>query len=93
MSKDLTDALRALTEQANGTSPEPMKLRGNAPAAISAALPSGAQQGTGSKDFAVGGTKTMVSTDGLFALVFPDTLNTTISGVQYTVGVIKKVAL
>lgn len=93
MSKDLTEALRAMMAGDANTNIMPaLKPRGAAPAVTSAApLPGGASAPAGNNSFTADGAKTMVSTDGLFALVFPDTLKTTLGGAVLTVPVVKKV--
>jgi len=92
VSKDLTDALRAMMEQGDSATNVVPKPRGSAPAVESSALLAGAAAAkSGGSDLAASGTETFSSADGLFALVFPDTLKATISGVEYTLPVIKKV--
>lgn len=91
MSKELTEALRILTEQAKASKSEPPAERGAAPAVKSAALLGGGVPGGSGADFTLAGAKTIVSSDGLFALVFPDTLKRTMGNAEVTVPVIKKV--
>lgn len=92
MSRDLTDDLRALTEQANASKREGMKPRGAAAKVESSALlPGASKSGNGSSSFEPKGPKTLTSTDGLFTIFYPDTLETTIDSTVYTVGVIKRV--
>lgn len=78
MSKDLTEALRALTEQSAGENkPQPLANRGGAPAVTSAALLGGSGAKTGiasplvetaysAREFH--DPTTITSTDGLFTL-------------------------
>jgi hypothetical protein len=87
-SKDLTEALRALTEQANGadSGPPAMKSRGAAAAVKSSALLAGGA--TGSSDFTLKGEKTVTSTDGIFTFYFPETLEKVIGGKTVKIGAI-----
>ncbi len=91
MAKDLTSALRDLTDRSQAVE-QPPKPRGEAPAVKSAAvLTSGNTPSGAAGPFTAGGTKTVASSDGLFTLYWPESLKTTISGVEFTVGVIKQV--
>ena len=87
--KDLTEALRQLTEQAQPAETQ-APPRGSAARVVSAAVPSGGVA-KGGATFAPGGAQTFTSTDGLFTLSFPETLVTTLGDSELTIGVIKKV--
>lgn len=89
-SKDLTEALRQLTEQAP-PAPSPPPPRGAVSRTVSAAVPAGAAPSSKGSAFTLGGEKTLASTDGLFSFVFPETLVTTFGDAELTVGCIKKV--
>lgn len=91
MSKDLTEALRRLTEQPDASVNAVPAPRGMAPAVKSAALLPGGAAGASGNGLTINGTKTLSSSDGLFAIVFPDTVKTTISGAELTIPCIKKV--
>lgn len=91
MSKDLTDALRRLTEQPDASVNAMPAPRGMAPAVKSAALLPGASASSGGNGLTINGTKTLSSSDGLFAIIFPDTVKTTVSGAELTIPCIKKV--
>lgn len=92
VSKDLTEALRAMMEQGDSATNVVPKPRGSAPAVESSALLGASPAAkSGGSDLAAGGTKTIMSSDGLFTLVFPDVLKATIAGSEYTIPVIKKV--
>lgn len=80
-SKDLTDALAALTESANASKPDPMPTRGALPAAKSAAVLGGSAPKTGggiasplvelsyaSRQYHA--DKNLTSTDGMVTLVW-----------------------
>lgn len=91
-SKDMTEALRAMMEQGDSATNVVPKPRGSAPAVESSSLLGGSPaKSAPASSLTVGGTKTFMSSDGLFALIFPDTLKTTIAGSEYTLPVIKKV--
>lgn len=95
MAKDLTAALQALTEQAAG---QTSRVDRSLPAArVPSAIPartgaSGPISAVSSGDsFALKGEKTIASSDGLFTLYFPETLEATIGGKVVTLGAIKTV--
>lgn len=93
MSKEITDALAALTgtdPYSLGTQLKPAVVRGRAPAAKSSALLPGGNGESGSTELTVAGPKVILSSDGLFALSFPATLEMVRDGTTYTVGVVKK---
>jgi len=94
MAKDLTAALHALTEQANGQTTRvdkslpAVKVAPPIPERVgSSGIISGAGGGVG---FALNGEKTVSSTDGLLTFYFPETLRTTIGLTTLDVGVIVK---
>jgi len=95
MAKDLTAALQALTEQAAGqTSRSDRTLpAARVPSAIPARTgASGPISAVNNGDsFALKGEKTIASSDGLFTLYFPETLEATIGGKVVTLGAIKTV--
>ena len=79
MSKDLTEALRILTEQANGTAPAKPVARGDAPRSVAAAQPAGSPTKSGSgiaspltetayANRTWHAEKVVVSSDGLFSM-------------------------
>lgn len=93
MAKDLTEALQALTEQAAG---QTSRVDRTLPTArVPPAIPprsgsSGPITAVDNGDsFALKGEKTIASSDGLFTLYFPETLEATIGGKVVTLGAIK----
>jgi len=95
MAKDLTAALQALTEQASG---QTSRVDRSLPAArVPSAIPprtgaSGPKSTVANGDsFALKGEETIASSDGLFTLYFPETLEATIGGKVVTLGAIKVV--
>jgi hypothetical protein len=79
MSKDLTEALRILTEQANGIAPQQPAARGAAPRSINSAQPAGTPKSGGGgiaspltetayANRTWHSEKVVVSTDGLFSM-------------------------
>lgn len=88
-SKDLTEALHALTVQAQGVNagPAAMKTRGLADKTRASALLAGASS-QGGLDFTLGGTLTVASSDGLITLYFPETMKTDLGGKTQTLGVV-----
>lgn len=95
MAKDLTSALQALTEQASG---QTSRIDRALPTArVPPAIPprsgsSGPISAVAVGDsFTLTGEKTVASSDGLFTLYFPETLEATIGGKVVTLGAIKGV--
>lgn len=90
MSRDLTEALRAMMEQSSATNTvPPLTTRGSAAASKSSALlPGAASKGGSGQELLVAGAKTITSTDGIFTLHFEQTLTTTLGGMIYTIPVI-----
>lgn len=88
-SKDLTEALHALTVQAQGTDagPPAMKTRGLAGKTRASALLAGASSAAG-QTFTLGGELTIVSSDGLISIYFPETLKTDLGAKTQTLGVV-----
>lgn len=93
MAKDLTAALQALTEQASGQTSRVDRALPSArvpPAIPPRSGSSGPITAVDNGDsFALKGEKTIASSDGLFTLYFPDTLEATIGGKVVTLGAIK----
>ena len=96
MAKDHTEALHALTEAATGqTSRVDKTLPGpRVPPAIPARTgASGPISAAASGDsWELKGEKTWETSDGLFSIYFPETLEATIGGKIITLGAIKTVA-
>lgn len=92
MSRDLTDALSALTNTSpyGGDLPTPPPARGAAPAAKSSVLLAGGATEGAATPLTVAGARTVLSSDGLFSWYFPYTLDMDDSGTVYSLGVIKK---
>lgn len=89
MSRDLTEALRAMMEQRSDTNViQPLVARGSMAPVKSSALPSGSPAKSDSQKLTVAGAKTITSTDGIFTLHFEHTLTTTLGGMIYTIPVI-----
>jgi hypothetical protein len=93
MAKDLTEALRALTEQSGGltsrvdkTLPAP-RVPSAIPARSGASGP--ISSATGGDAWELKGEKTWATTDGLFTLYMPETLKSNIGGKLITIGAIK----
>lgn len=93
MAKDLTEALRALTEAGAGqTSRRDTRLpdvtaRPNIPQRTGSAGPKYAA--TSGDSWALKGEKTMATSDGLFTIYYPETLESTIGSKVITIGAIK----
>lgn len=93
MAKDLTAALQALTEQAAGQTSRVDRTLPTArvpPAIPARSGSSGPITAAAAGDsFTLKGEKTVASSDGLFTLYFPETLEATIGGKVVTLGAIK----
>lgn len=94
MSKDLTEALHALTVAASGktsrvdkTLPE-ARVPSSIPARTGASGPIAAAAAAGDS-WTLKGENTLITSDGLFAIYFPETLEANIGGKLVTVGAIK----
>lgn len=96
MAKDLTAALHALTEQAQGQTTRldkalpAVKPAPGIPARTGASGPVGT--GSGGTGFTLGGEKTVTSTDGLLTFYFPETLKAKIGNTSVVVGAIEVTA-
>lgn len=95
MAKDLTEALHALTQAATGqtsrvdkTLPGP-RVPPSIPARTGASGPIAAAA-TGDS-WELKGEDTITTTDGLFTIYYPETLESTIQNVIITIGATKKV--
>ena len=89
--RDLTEALDKLTQPTSSGAPDAPKLRGEAPVVKSSALIAGGAGGGAGATFTATGAMTIITSDGLFAISFPETLETNYGADVMTLGVIKKV--
>ncbi len=94
MAKDLTEALAALTEAASGKTsrvdkslPEP-RIPPAILARTGASKPVAAAAAAGDS-WTLKGENTIITSDGLFSIYFPETLESIIGGKVITVGAIK----
>lgn len=96
MAKDLTEALAALTEAASGKTSRVDKSLPDS--RIPPAIPSrtGASKPIASAasgdSWTLKGAKTVTSTDGVFTLYFPETIESTLENKVITVGAIKAIS-
>jgi hypothetical protein len=94
MAKDLTEALHAMTVEAQGQSTRVDKVLPAVKEATAIPTRSGSSgpvgAGSGGTGFVLNGEKTVSSTDGLLTFYFPDTLRATIGVTTVDVGVIVK---
>jgi len=96
MAKDLTEALRALTEQSGGQTSRVDK------SLAAPRVPSAIPERTGTSgpissaktgdSWTLKGAKTLTSTDGIFTFYFPETIEAPLENKIITVGAIKAVA-
>jgi hypothetical protein len=96
MAKDLSAALQALTEQAQGQTSrvdKALPAGRDIPAIPARSGSSGPMStpGVAATAFVLRGEKTITSSDGIFTFHFPETLETTLDDKVLTIGVIKAV--
>lgn len=91
MAKDLTEALQSLTERASGQTSrvdKALPARPNPPAIPARTGSAGPVYASGTGQvFALDGEKTYTSSDGLFTIVFPDSLRGFVGTDDVTWGV------
>ena len=97
MPKDLTAALQALTEGAQGQTSRVNKMLAAAKSATGIPERSGSSgpiyssAAGGGSALTLKGEKTIVTSDGLFSIYFPETVEATVSDKVLTIGAIKAV--